>query len=217
MLYVHPRNPHPYLNYAIPLPGLTGGGGEALLAAARERGLVPRLEYVEPCYPWVEDALAGAGFTREARLRLMSVTPARISARPPDTQLLRIPAGSENVRGLLDATHAAFGEPEATDADVAGWDGRGVAAMIDGEVVGGASWTPVIDGISEIVGVGVAPAHRRRGIGGTLTAGAARSAFEDGAELAILTPGDEGSARVYERAGFIDTTSMLHLRAADSA
>jgi hypothetical protein len=67
VLYVHPHSDHPYLNYAIPAEGTADGDGKALVAAARERGLVPRLEFVEPCFPWVEAALAPAGFQVEAR------------------------------------------------------------------------------------------------------------------------------------------------------
>src|SRR5919204_4119676 len=75
VLYVHPHTDHPYLNYAIPAEGATGGDGAALVAAAHERGLVPRLEYVEPCFPWVEAALAAGGLAVEARLRVMTCSP----------------------------------------------------------------------------------------------------------------------------------------------
>jgi predicted GNAT family acetyltransferase len=73
----------------------------------------------------------------------------------------------------------------------------------------------VIDGMSEIGGVAVAEAARRRGIGAALTVAASRGAFDDGASMVLLTPGDDATARVYERAGFRDATTMLHLRCAD--
>jgi hypothetical protein len=41
---------------------------------------------------------------------------------------------------------------------------------------------------------------------------AARGAFADGASMALLTPGSDPTARVYERVGFRQTTTMVHLR-----
>jgi ribosomal protein S18 acetylase RimI-like enzyme len=213
VLYVHPLSDHAYLNYAIPAEGAEPGDGATLVAAARQRGLVPRLEFVEPCFPWVEAALAPAGFTVEGRLRLMTCAQARDCASP--AEIVRVEAGSPLVRPAMTATRAAFGEGPPSDEEVEASSGRIVAAVVDGEVVAGAGWTRVIDGMSEVVGVGVVPEHRRRGIAGALTAAAAREAFAEGATLTLLTPGDDDTARVYERAGFADTTTMLHLRTPD--
>jgi GNAT superfamily N-acetyltransferase len=212
VLYVHARNRHPYLNYAIPAAGATSGDGAALVAAARERGLVPRLEYIEPCFPWVEGALAPAGFVRESRLRVMTITPESLREPSASAKLATVRPGSPLVRPTLSATQAAFGEPGPSDEDVAAWKGRAVAALVDGEVVGGAGWTTVIDAVTEIVGVGVRESFRGRGIGAALTAAATRGAFAEGVALAFLTPGDDTTARVYERAGFEDSGWMLHLR-----
>ncbi len=215
VLYVHPHSAHPFANYAIPADGAEIDDGAALVAAARDRGLVPRLEYIEPCFPSVEKALASRGFTREGRLRLMTAAALNPPEAPAGVELADVDLRSPLAAATLAATHAAFGDSPPSAADVAGWPGRGVAALVDGQVVGGASWTPVIDGITEIAGVGVIETMRRRGIGGALTAAAVRAAFDAGATLAILTPGDDETARVYERVGFSDTTAMLHLRIRD--
>jgi predicted GNAT family acetyltransferase len=53
--------------------------------------------------------------------------------------------------------------------------------------------------------------YRRRGIAGAITARLARELFADGVTTVFLTPGDDGAHRVYARAGFADTTAMLHL------
>jgi hypothetical protein len=45
-----------------------------------------------------------------------------------------------------------------------------------------------------------------------LTAAASAHAFADGADLAILTPGDEPTARVYARVGFTPVATMVHMR-----
>jgi predicted GNAT family acetyltransferase len=53
--------------------------------------------------------------------------------------------------------------------------------------------------------------YRRRGLAAAITARLTRDAFAAGVTTAFLTPGDDGAHRVYERAGFVDTTVMLHL------
>jgi GNAT superfamily N-acetyltransferase len=211
VLYVHPTSAHPYLNYAIPLPDAHADDGATLVEVARERGLVPRLEYLDGCFPWVEESLAATGFTREARLRLMTCRPAELMACDARVDLVRVEPASELVRPMLTVRHGAFGEPAPSDDEVEGWDGRAVAAVSGGSVLGAAGWTAVIDGMSEIVGVGVAENARGQGVGAALTAAATRCAFAEGASLALLTPGDDNTARVYERAGFKDTTTMIHL------
>jgi ribosomal protein S18 acetylase RimI-like enzyme len=212
VLYVHPRSDHPYLNYAIPAEGATSGDGAELVAAARQRGLVPRLEFIEPCFPWVEAALAPAGFAVEARLRLMTCNRPRECESPAEIVVLE--RGSPLIRAAMSAQRAAFGEGPPSDADVAASTGRLAAALTDGEVVGAAGWTRVLDRATEIVGVGVLEQYRRRGIAAALTAAATRAAFAEGASMAFLTPGNDDTARVYERAGFEDIpATMLHLRA----
>ena len=68
-LYVHPTEDHPFLNYAIPNEGAAPDDGSALAAAAGERGLMPRVEAVQPCAPWVGDM---PGYEIEDELRLMA-------------------------------------------------------------------------------------------------------------------------------------------------
>ena len=211
VLYAHPTDAHPFLNYAIPKAGARAGGGAELMRAASERRLVPRLEYLEICFPWVEDALTASGFTREARLRVMTCTPDRLAASETPVELMRLKPESPFVRPMLTVTGAAFGEPPPDDTAVARWHGNTVIALKEGDLLGSASWTTVIDGVSEVVGVAVAEQVRRCGIGTALTIAATRGAFVDGASLAVLTPGDDDSAHVYARAGFRGATTMLHL------
>ena len=112
----------------------------------------------------------------------------------------------------LERRFQAVRVPPPNEADVTRWRGPAIAGIVDGQVVGAAAWTPVIHGMSEIVGVAVSPAMRSRGIGCALTAAATQAAFDEGASVVLLTPGDDDTARVYERAGFRDTTTMMHLR-----
>jgi ribosomal protein S18 acetylase RimI-like enzyme len=211
ILYFHSMDSHPYLNYAIPAPGATEGDGRELIEAALVRGLVPRLEYLEECFPWVEAALSESGFIRQARLRLMTCSTPAVREAPAQVALQRVEPGSPLVESMLTVVRQAFGEGPPNPDQVAGWSGNTIAAVSDGEVLGAASWSTVIDGMSEIGGVAVGERFRRRGVGAALTVAATRAAIADGASAVMLTPGDDATARVYERAGFSDTTTMLHL------
>ena len=53
-----------------------------------------------------------------------------------------------------------------------------------------------------IFGVGVLPAHRRRGIGTALTTHLLRWGRREGADLAWLNPDDDRAARLYASMGF---------------
>jgi GNAT superfamily N-acetyltransferase len=206
-LYLHPTEDHPFLNYAIPDESAEPDDGSALVEAALQRGLMPRIEAVQPCAPWVREL---PGFDVEDELRLMA-TEARVDL-DSEAEIVVVRKGSPLVGGLLRAQMAAFGEAPPTDERIARWDGRSVAAVVDGKVVGGASWTMVLDGMTEVAGIGVLEEHRRRGIAGALTSAATREGFLEGATMAVLVPGHEGAARVYERAGYANASRMIHMR-----
>jgi ribosomal protein S18 acetylase RimI-like enzyme len=76
-----------------------------------------------------------------------------------------------------------------------------VEACIDGEPVGVGSHTP-LDGVTEIVGVAVLPAFRRRGIAAALTSALVEDALRRDIGTIFLSAGDADVARVYERIGF---------------
>ena len=56
---------------------------------------------------------------------------------------------------------------------------------------------------SEIVGIGTVPAARRMGLGAAVTARLAVDALDLGADLVLLTAGDDDVARIYESLGFV--------------
>ena len=208
----HPRDPLRYRNWA--LPGPPPWDLDGLVDAARARQRVPRLEFVESCAPGLPEALEQAGFTREARLDLMTCTPpAHVTLPPPPgvgLEVLAPDAPRETVRTMLAAQRAAFadaGEPD--EDDVARYAEVGVLARVDGRVVGGGVLASPRDGLCELAGIGVLEAHRRRGIAGAVTSALAREAFARGVEIAFLTPGDADTRRVYERAGFAATSAVL--------
>ena len=216
-----------YLNYAVPDAGAGApwerGSIEALAAEFAARGRVPRLEIVEACWPGLVDALEQAGFTVEGRLAGMTCTRSELLEAPAPAGVTLAVEGADTpdarIRARLEAQGAAFSavaDPApVTDADVTrarSRTGGSVAAWADdGRCLGAASWVGVRLGVSEVAGVGVLQAERGRGIAGALTAAAASGAFAAGADLAFLTPGDDGAQRVYARAGFQERVRCVHI------
>lgn len=71
----------------------------------------------------------------------------------------------------------------------------------DAGPVGGGSHIPV-DDVTEIVGVGVLPAYRRRGLAGNLTYVLAEDAMARGVTTVFCSAQSDDVARVYEAVGF---------------
>jgi ribosomal protein S18 acetylase RimI-like enzyme len=213
-LYRNRVSDHPYLNYAVPNPGVRAWDGiDRLRAAFAEQGLRPRLEFVAESAPGLEEALAADGFELEGRYPVMTL-PAedlREVPAPEGVVVARVLPGGD-VRVLLRTAAEAFGEGEPTDAQVAGYAGRGHLARVHGEPAGAAFHSPIAEGVSELGGIGVRERFRRRGIAAALTGAAAAAAVAGGAELCFLTPGDDGAERVYARAGFARAgTTVVHM------
>jgi GNAT superfamily N-acetyltransferase len=216
---------NPYRSYAVPDDDAepTAAAVAALRAAFERRGRVPRLEYLPAAAPAVEAALRACGFVLEAALPLMT-------SAPGETPALAAPEGVELVTPLTDAelraggavANAAFGDPAAPGPDDLERTRRMLAAggiavlardLGSGEAVGWGVCTAPRDGTTELAGIAVRASHRRQGIAGAITAQLAREAFAAGVSTAFLTPGDDGAARVYARAGFAPRSRMLHMRA----
>jgi len=210
--FFHARDALPYFNYAI--PDEPAGGDlrepiECLRAAFRERGRLPRFEYVEGFAPELGAVLEAAGFGLELRAPLMTVSTADVGD-PPAVEGLEIVPASRDVHAYLTVGRRAFGagdEPEASDEEVEERRARqdvstALLGLLDGEPVAVSAATPPLDGLTEVAGVGVLAHARGRGIGGAMTAAAARDAGAKGAEHAFLAPGSETAQSVYSRVGF---------------
>ena len=126
---------------------------------------------------------------------------------------LALPEGASlddlDVREAVDLQRVAFHQAPLGPGDDLG-EGRVVLARVGGEPAAAATWTAVIDGVAEVVGVATAESFRNRGLAAVVTAAAARAAFAAGASLCVLSPGSETAQRVYERAGFRGAARMLH-------
>jgi GNAT superfamily N-acetyltransferase len=117
----------------------------------------------------------------------------------------RSPGTAAGVEGASALAEAAAGQsPESTaftrDRLRAGRTFM-AAAFAGGQPVAIGSHQPIED-VSEIVGVGTLPAHRRQGIAAGLTELLVEDALRRGVRTVFLSAGDAAVARVYERLGF---------------
>ncbi|WP_310541844.1 GNAT family N-acetyltransferase [Phenylobacterium sp.] len=208
-----------YANYAIPADDArpTPTDIAALEDAFRTRKRTPRLEYVPAAAPAVEAALLAAGFEVELRPPLMTC---RRTAAGPRSE----PAGFsltfvEDPQRLALATMVAaeaFGG-EASDAQ---WlmstvrlGGRVLLAhdRASGEPAGTGAFIRPQDGVTEVVGIGVRPAFRRRGLAQAMTAMLSQAAFDAGCHMAFLSAAGEAQSAIYARAGFLRRAPMLFI------
>lgn len=215
--YIEPGDPLKDLNYAVPDGDVVPSPDEieAMRRAFRDRDRLPRLEWIEEWAPRVAPALAAAGMLEELRTPLMACGPEEVADVAADVPDLSLEATADgDLRDASAVQRQAFGQPPLAPSE-APYDprsrgGGGVIARSGAEAVSAGVWTAVIDGVSEVAGIGTAEPWRRRGLAGAVTAAAARQAFAAGASLCVISPGDEGALRVYERAGFRRIATMLH-------
>jgi RimJ/RimL family protein N-acetyltransferase len=205
--YLDRDDPLRYLNYAIPTSAPGDGAREALedlRHAFRERDRLPRFEYLHEHAPGLRALLASAGMEQELSTPLMAVE--RSTLLQPGATDGRV-ALIDDV--ALDAWRSrqarAFGSEPSTAGAVRDPRKNGGGAVVvwhGDEIVGGAAWSPIARGVSEIRGVFSVEAFRGRGFGSAATAAATAAAFAAGARTCVLTPGSDEAMRIYARAGF---------------
>ncbi len=223
-LFFDPDDPFRFFNYAKPTRPVSldeGSAGwvadlERLIAAFEARERLPRFEFMEEYAPGLPAILRRAGFEEEARQAFMVCETANFRAGepPPGLVIRELTAKSpvEELQAFIAAQRQGFGEDDKATADVteaerfrSGLDVGGSLSMVarlDGEPVGAAGCTAILDGLSELVGVATPPSYRRRGIATALSAAVVGAQFTAGAEAVILTAQDEAAGRIYERIGF---------------
>ena len=230
-----PTSASRFISYATPRPGaeITSADVAELVAAFRGIDRMPRLEYVVSSAPDLERQLLAAGFTVEARHDYLVCTPQTFATgeclrEPSGVQSVVPPAGFEilepvtddEIGGMVAAQGEAFGGAfEVGEADIARVRrnvSRGGFVLLarsapDGVPAGGAQASSPGEGMSEVAGIAVREAFRRRGVAGALTAGVTRRAFAAGVEAAWLEASGDESWRVYERVGFVPTGKRLYI------
>jgi len=214
--------------YARPRPGeseFTAGDVGDVRARQRELSQPEAFEWIDDLAPAVESAAEGDGLLVTIR-PLMHLARADFAPVPapaeseirlasPEDDLVEISAvaklafdapgtdiGALGVEAIAEAASAVEGDTvELTRARIASGLAVVAFARIDGTAVAVGTHQPV-ENVTEIVGVGAAPAFRRRGLGAAVTSGLVSDAFERGVDTVFLSAGDETVARVYERIGF---------------
>lgn len=217
-----------YLNYAIPDDGADPDDTEivTLVAAFRTADRMPRVEFMPSVAPALESRLSAHGWAVEDRLPLMTCTAARVRDLPtPHGMVIEVPSDDSALLEMARVQHDAFDEEEPADERTVGRlrDSlkRGGRALIgrDAEthrVVGAAHCGAPAGGATEVVGVAVAPSHRRRGLAAALVSALTRPGLDAGLATVFLeaAPGADGA---YRNAGFLRTSSSVHISLASDA
>ena len=219
------RGGWPY--YARPRLGLdsqpTASDVTAVLARLEELGVPQSIEWVDETTPGLRPAVAAAGFeVNDYPLLVLDGDPVE---RPSPAVVRRLGPDDPDLAAVRAAVHVGFDQDDTRtgpasvaerDAKVAaeGADlgtlratlaaGRSVfygAFDPDLGAVGGGNHNPRGE-VTEIVGVAVLPAQRRRGIAGHLTWALAQDAASSGVTTVFMSAGSDDVARIYEGVGF---------------
>lgn len=219
------RGGWPY--YARPRLGpgseITAEEVTALLARLRELGVPESIEWVHETTPSLRAAAVAAGATVEDYpLLVLDGDPVE---RASSADVRRLGPDDPDLAAVQAAIHVGFGQDdtELGSASVAERDALLAAGSAEpgplreilaaGQsvlygafepelgAVGGGSHNPRGE-VTEIVGVGVLPAHRRRGIAGHLTWALTRDAMASGVTTVFMSAGSDAVARIYEGVGF---------------
>jgi ribosomal protein S18 acetylase RimI-like enzyme len=218
-----PDSTNPFLNYAIPDDDARPSRSdvEGLTSAYQRRDLLPRVEFLVDTAPDAETALLAAGWSVERRIPVMLCAPGAVVVPPLPAGLeLVVPSGDDEFAGMIAAQYEAFDQPVAVaEADVVKARERlragGFAVLArdvaTGEPAGGGIAEAVVNGTSEVAGIGVRSAFRRRGLGAAITAFLTAAVHAAGGRTVFLTPAGVPEQRLYERVGYVSAGAMVHL------
>jgi len=197
-------DPMVWVNYAVPVSAPTLGDVKALVPAFREAERVPRLEFSSTLWPDLPSLLEAEGFACTHRMPLMILPASEWQGETTGIETKSV--GPEDVRRLKDLLGEVYGAPdqssdESTKAGLASGRTKAALAFLDGQAAAGgfAIGTPKI---REVAGIGTLEAFRRLGAAGAVIAHLLDGFFEEGGELAWLTPGHDHAKTLYERLGF---------------
>jgi len=182
-----------------------------VLARQQQLGVPQHLEWVDEITPTLLPATEAAGIP-VAKCALMVLSGEPVQPRLDGVSLRLMRPDDDAFGSARAAVDAGFGERDTLTSEpvveaIAAQVQLGrmrVAGAFDpgGRAIGGGSHAPRGD-VTEVTGIGVIPAWRRRGIGAALAGLLARDARELGVATVFLSVASESVARVYERVGFV--------------
>ena len=213
--------------YARPRLGvddeMTADDVRSVLARLEELGIPPTIEWVDETTPSLRPAAFAAG-VEVASYPLLVLAGEPVPRESP-VDVRRMEADDPELAAARAAISVGFGQDDTStgpasvaerDAQVAAEGSKvdTVAALLGSGhsvmygafepglgAVGGGSHNPRGE-VTEIVGVGVLPARRRRGIAGHVTWALARDAADAGVRTVFMSAGSDDVARIYEGVGF---------------
>jgi predicted N-acetyltransferase YhbS len=221
------KSPGGWPYYARPsLGALTFAKDDVERVRARQRalGIPETFEWVAETTPALAAVVEAVGLEVSKHPLMVLETPAPGGYRIPLGVEIRTATESDDFTLLRAVAQVAFGAPgtavgsAGTDSAIAAAKqnaesvafelhrlrtGRTITAVAlsGGEPVGVGSHQPV-GGVTEVVGVAVLPAFRRRGIAAALTGILIDDSLKRGIQTVFLSAGDADVARVYGRIGF---------------
>jgi ribosomal protein S18 acetylase RimI-like enzyme len=186
-----------------------------------EQGLARNVEWVEEVTPTLWNAVAEVVGERAERFPLLV---RRDLPAPPEQQGVALMTPDHpDLAAVVGAVGASFGETDAYEpAEVTGQPGlieAGDLVMVgaydeDGHVVGGGSASPRA-GVAELMGIGVIPRGRGRGLGTAVTETLIRATMQAGVTTCFLSAASDGAASIYRRVGFEDVATACILELDD--
>ncbi len=219
----------PWRYYGRPRLGLGEDVGAddvaAVRARQRELGVREAFEWVHETTPSLAGAAAAAGLAVvQVPLLALVVDGWTAPPVPAGVRLRMLRADDASLPGAQAVVELAFAAegmelgalgPDARDLTQARLGDlgflrdrlrRGLTAMAvaeteaDGPLAAGSH--QLVEGVSEVMGVGTLPSARRRGIGAAVTGRLVEDGCAGGAEIVFLSAAGDDVARMYERIGF---------------
>jgi len=181
-------------------------------------GRRPRIEFLDECHPGLAEVLQANGFREEGRTSLLGCTRAswRQVDPPPGVRIepLLPDVPWKVARQYLQVQREAYKleMPVPEEGPPGFWPalalGAGLLVLVDGEPAAAGGITPHTDGLSDVRGLAVRDAYRRRGLGAFLLSALGRVAHETGVEALLVIPEGPGAQSIAERAGFAPVATL---------
>ena len=229
--------PHPTTDwqfYARPRLGLTEHVLEAdvrlLFDRQVELGRPRNLEWVDETTPSLLPAVrravgmaASAGIVVELAECPLLLLPPDAATGEADARVRVLAPDDPDLGQVIGAVHAGFdGSDDVVARPVRNYPElieQGLLVMVaaydeDGRVAGGGSAAPR-SGAAELMGIGVPPFARRRGLGSAITRALVGAVRAQGIDTVLLSAGSDDAASIYRQVGFVDvgTACILEMPA----